>query len=661
MARFKTLDKYIGRLDSVRNSKYSLFAAIICVILLIIIVYAFVVRLQYLLLGIPLWNDEALLAENIVGRTMREMLTPPLDNLQTAPALFLVAVKTLTLLFGTSEAVLRLFSLISFVLMLIAQGLLMRKVFRVRILYTLFSLAVSSVFLYFVQYSAELKPYLGDAAFVLISILSYYAYREGILGEGVRKVFILAAILIVCMLLSSPAVFAAGAVFVVEFVSCAIRRDKKNILYIVLTGIIFIIAFVLNYILWLKPIATDGNMVWYWSQMKFNFLVTSREVLSHNVNLLRDLLDPIGDWAWIAIPFAISGFVISLFRKNIYTIVVGVFFVLLLLASSIDKYPVQNRLWMFLFVIIFMYVYVFIDALRIQKQDGKASEIVQRMVPLILAVTFLIPNISFAAYGRGDDWTMTKGNQADSLIHYLQENIHDGEILYSYMSASPILKYKNGYETSTIGNVSNANIIYGSADFIYDVSKVTDEAKDNGAFILYYHSYYPLSMDSNIRKQMLLFKEYGFMEQIMNVDETYLYWFTDDFSKIKSEASLTDNGLITDSGKLSGSIIISNTGSSILSAELPGGYIDSYEEQNPEKYGRLYLVLKKVGENNTEVDLSNVIVLGELTSPLNPGEQTELGIDHKDILPGEYTIDLVSYEMFELNQLGSEPLRVTIK
>ena len=643
------------------NEKQNLFSIVIYILLFILIIYSFIVRIQTLMLGIPLWNDEALLAENIVGRTMGEMLTPPLDNLQTAPVLYLIVVKTLTLLFGTSEAVLRVFSLVSFVLMLAAQGLLMRKVFKVNILFIFFSLAVSSTFLYYIQYSTELKPYMGDAAFTLIVFFSYYLYREGLLGQGIRRIVFLGSIFIVCMLFSTPATFAAGAAIFVELVSGCIRRDKKKILFIVLVGIVFLAAFLINYFLWLKPIATDGAMVWYWSERKFSFLITNREVLSHNYTLLKNLLEPVWDYVWFVLPLAISGFVISLVRRNIYTAAVGVFFLVLLIASSIDKYPLQNRLWMFLFVILFIYFFVFIDALRLKLSEGKATKILQKCIPVFLAAVLLLPNVSFPDFGRGAAWTLTPGNQADSLIIYVKENIREGDLLYSYVSANPILKYKNGYDTKIIGNVTSENIIFGSDDFKGDVDKVVKKAAERGAFILYYHSYYPLSMDSNIRKQVNLFQNNGFMDQVMIVDHTYLYWFTGNIEYVRAMAALDGAGLYSENGTLTGIIGIENTGGTILAADKPDGYIDPIEEQNPDKYGRIYIVFTIADEMPPVRDINRDIILGELVSPLLPGESIELSVDKEGLLPGEYKIDLVSYDQYTFSQLGMKPVLITVK
>ena len=634
--RFKS--EYADRLHAVKTDKYALLSAIICALLFILIVYSFYVRVRMYMLGITLWEDEARLAENIVDRTMRELLTPPLANLQTAPALYLVGVKFLTILFGTSEGVLRVSSFIAMIGLLIAQGLLLRKAFRIRMLYTLFAVALSSIFLYYMQHSNELKPYIGDAAFVLFVLLGYYAYREGLLGKGVRSVLALAAILIVCMLFSSPAVFAAGAVFIVEFLTKCVRRDRKAALLIVVCGCLFIIAFAANYFLWLKPIAENPDMVGYWEGFKLDLNVFSGEAMRHNYSLLKDMLAPIWHYIWLMLPLSVMGFFISLARRNIYTAAAGVFLLITLLASALDKYPIANRLWMFVYVIIFIYCFVFIDALRVSLQGEGFAKAVSKAIPLFLAVLLLAPNFSFPAYGRGEEWTLTPGDQAKPLIEYVRAEIKDGETLYSYETANKILKYENGYHTNRIGDVSEDNIVYGSFDFDGDIARI---AETGDTYVLYYHSYIPLSGDWRINHTIEGLHQLGYMDLVMDVYHTLLYWYTNDLDKVRAAATLEVSGLEAGGGRLAGVFHITNTGGTILAH-------DRFED-----HGHLDIVIRDRNGEET--------VVGRAPSMIRQGESADLWFERDGLEPGDYVIDLVAPGEYAFSELRLEPIPVTIQ
>jgi hypothetical protein len=498
------------------------YKTILCILFAILILASIVARVRMLSLDISLWNDEALLAENVVGRDFAGMLTPPLANLQTAPALYLIVVKALTFVFGTSEWVLRVYSLVCLALMLIAQGILMRKSYGVRPLYTVFALAVSATFLYYMRYSGEFKPYMGDALFALVVLLAYHLYRNHRIPA-----LLLAGAFSVSMLFSTPAAFFAAGCLIVELALKIRRRDRRAILLAILAGAIVLAVFLLNYKLWLEPIATDGDMQWYWRENRFSFRFFDAAAMEKNYWLFYNLLEPLGSLRIFVLVLAGAGFLVSLARRHVPTLAVGVAGVLLLAASSAALYPLQNRLWMFAFVLLFVYAFVFLSSLRFALPQGKAARAVQSAVPLLLAFVLLVPNARFLDYGRGAQWTLTPGCQANPLIAYLQEAMRDDETLYCYHSAAPILKYKIGYDTDRIGDVSHDNILFGSNwDFAGDVERIVEASEKGGVYILFYHAYKPLSGDDEIEKLVAALDEKGYMEKILDEYETPLYWFS---------------------------------------------------------------------------------------------------------------------------------------
>jgi len=609
------------------------------------------------MLGISFWVDEVKLAEGIVNHPMNEMLTPPLDNRQSAPVLYLVVVKTLSMLFGTSESVLRVFSLFSLILMLVLQGVLLRKVFHISMVFTLFSVAVSATFSHYMYYSNELKPYMGDAAFVLIIFIGYYAYREGLFGRGLRSAIILGSICSACILFSSPAIFAAAAVFIVQFFSRCIKKDRAAVISIIFGGLILIASFAINYFIWLRPVATDELTIEFWTDSKLNFLMLSRADLIHNISIFRNLLLPVWDAVWIAVPFGIFGFLISLVKRNVYTVVAGVFFFLLLIASAVGKYPISPRLWMFFYVILFIYVFIFIDAIRLSFTSGIAVKAVKTVIPLLIAFILLIPNLTtFTDYGKGEDWLIQPGSQANPLIAYVEENIREGEFLYSFYSANYILRYKIGYEINKIGNVENDNIIFGTMDLKTidnDIEKITET---DGAYILLYHDKYQRfgPLIERLQKR-------GFVELILDINDTYLYWFTNDIARVKTSVKINMSDITTDEGKLSGVLAVENTGASIIAPEKPRNYMAPVGDYDLRNYGRVFIVLQGPDEQPNLTNVFNGTILGEITTPVKPGEKTEVAISIDGLEPGEYQIELVAYGKYLFSEIGTVPITVFVK
>jgi len=628
------------RLSTVRHDKAALFSLIVCIILFALIIYSLVVRVQMLSLNISLWNDEAMLAENVVGKDWAQMLTPPLTNMQTAPVFYLIVVKAFTFLFGTSEWVLRLYSFISLILLLLVQGALLRKVYRVSYNFVFFSVALSSVFYYFIKYSAEFKPYMGDALFSVVVILMYWLYRKDRIGP-----VLLGVLFSVCMLFSTPSAFFAAGVVITEFVVALIRRDRRSALRIVLAGGIFLVVFVLNYVFWLRSIAEDSGMVWYWHNRRFDFRFWDPAAFSHNAIILKDLFEPFYGIKYLAIVLAVCGAVVSLAKRSIYTLSVLVSFAILLIASTLSKYPLMNRLWMFLFVWIFIFIFVFLSSLRVRIPGRQRAERVTTMiVTLIIAVVLIVPNYKFADYGKGATWTLTPGNQVNPLISYVQENIEPGEKLFSYHVANTVLKYKIGYHTNRIGNVSEDNVLWGSGDPLHykdsflkkDVSRIV---KTGGAYVLFYHSYKVLSGDPYVDLTIGDLQKAGYMDLVLDVDHTPLYWFTDDLSKVKAGAALDAFDLTAENGTISGTFQVTNTGKTVLQK---GGY------------GALSLVLRKVGDPESQ------IVSVAMNRTLLPGESDQIWIEAQNLPDGMYETDLICRGEYAFSEIGIPPMQIQL-
>jgi hypothetical protein len=107
-----------------------------------------------------LWLDEIALAKNILDRPWVELLTAPLDYLQSAPKGFLLAEKLAVTVFGPNEYALRLFPLLASLAALILFHRVAESVltgFAVPIAVALFAAATPLIF-----YAAQVKQYSVD-------------------------------------------------------------------------------------------------------------------------------------------------------------------------------------------------------------------------------------------------------------------------------------------------------------------------------------------------------------------------------------------------------------------------------------------------------------------------------------------------------------------
>ena len=135
-----------------------------------------------------LWLDEAATARNVVDRSLRDLLTVPLDFGQAAPKGFLLLEWLVTRVFGTSDLAFRFVPFVSgvaslFLFLAIARRLLTPAG-------TLAAVLFFSVGYWFLVYSADTHPYGLDLALSLTALLLAIDVRR--LGFPARRVWALA-------------------------------------------------------------------------------------------------------------------------------------------------------------------------------------------------------------------------------------------------------------------------------------------------------------------------------------------------------------------------------------------------------------------------------------------------------------------------------------
>ena len=151
-------------------------------------------------------------------------------------------------------------------------------------------------------------------------------------------------------------------------------------------------------------------------------------------------------------------------------------------------------------------------------------------------------------------------------------------------------------------------------------------------------------------------QERGYMDVVMNVNHTYLYWFSDDIEGAKAAASLETDSLETGGGKLSGVFRIKNEGETVFS---PDVLFHSPDEPYDYFYGRMYVVLRPAGDPPS-ASLGGAKALYEVKAPIKPGEVFEFLVEHERVEPGDYTIELVCDGEYAPGDLGVSPIPVTV-
>jgi hypothetical protein len=183
-----------------------------------------VLRLVRYLQNFPMWCDETMLAANLLDRPWTE-LARPLDYHQVCPLAFLVLEWVATRWLGFSEATLRLVPFLGAFASVPLFYLLAKRVLGRGSVGALVAVGVFAVSQPPIRYAAEVKPYATDL--LVATILLGLAMRWRAAPERSGRLWVLAAVAPLAVLLSLPSIFLLGAIALVGLVDVAARRQKR--------------------------------------------------------------------------------------------------------------------------------------------------------------------------------------------------------------------------------------------------------------------------------------------------------------------------------------------------------------------------------------------------------------------------------------------------
>jgi hypothetical protein len=240
---------------------------------------------------------------------------------------------------------------------------------------------------------------------------------------------------------------------------------------------------------------------------------------------------------WALVPFALLGVFYLIKQKNkvAYSVVLSV--LLAGLASSIGKWPLNGRLWLFLPAVVLVFSSVGFDLIS----KGNNTVIRRAVFCLFLAIPVFYATLCVKDCLNKSDGMSTQGTEVtlnpiirfnnmyvsteeiNPLIQYVREQIKGDEKLYVYPSAVAALKFKNGYTTGKIGRTDKDNIIYGVNGDEWKENEPGAEKdtiiKSLKAYLLFTHYW------RGIGPGLDFLQKYGTVELILNNRDTPLFYF----------------------------------------------------------------------------------------------------------------------------------------
>jgi hypothetical protein len=417
------------------NSNFLWWAAILLGIFL---------RLRLYLLNRSLWADEASLAMNLVTRGFGE-LTQLLDYHQAAPIGFLFIEKLSILIFGNHDYIMRLFPLIAGFFSCYLMYRIARASFGA---FGLFAVFMFSISWWLVYYASELKQYGSDIMVALLLVyLATNCLRENVRAKDFLTLGIVGAIV---LWISHPSVFIMVGIGLALVLEKFTRKSFAPWAWILGIGLVWVASFGLEYLLSLRHIVADGYLVRYWRRAyvplppwsdKSWFKDTYYSFLFFAFHRADDLM------AVVTVSLASVGALSLLIRDRKIALLTILPFVIVLVVSALQRYPLKDRFMLFL---IPFALFLMAEGLRgmywlVAKWNSSVAAIFSGI--LALAVIWQIAPLTY------EKAISSAKEDIRPVLAYVAENRLPDDIVYVFHRTDPVFKYYAPFYGLETGNV----------------------------------------------------------------------------------------------------------------------------------------------------------------------------------------------------------------
>lgn len=399
-----------------------------------IITLGFISRVRQYLADLSLSGDEASLAVNVVSRSFIG-LTKPLSFNQAAPVGFLFIEKLFTILLGNYDYILRLFPLISGVL---AVYLIYRIVSQ-----PFFDLAALFAFLMFalnywlVSFSSVFKQYSSDVTVTLLLIyLSIRCLEE---KPHVRDLLWLGVAGSVSIWISHVAVFILPGIGLTLALEKFIQKKRISFPWLLSLGAVWLMSFGIDYFFILRHTAEDKYFHSFWLKAflplppwenipwllnvyyKFVLIIMNQTTTSMGILLF--------------VLMAVGSLSLLVRQKSLALIIISPF-VMTLIASAWQKYPLSYRFMLFLIPLALLLMAegigkIYLILAKLQKQVA----LVVCGIPVLLMLTF---SAQSAVYEFKIPPTVA---EIKPVLKYIEENKQPGDVIYVHYRSVPAFTY----------------------------------------------------------------------------------------------------------------------------------------------------------------------------------------------------------------------------
>jgi hypothetical protein len=406
--------------------------------------------------------DEAMLANSLFTRGIFSLGASPLDYSQSAPLGYLYFVKLLTLIFGNSTVVTRLPSLITSLLMLPLCYKISKELLSIK--YPLFITGFVGLSGLIIHYAANFKQYSLETLIVLICL-----YCMGLYYQKRINLFFLNLIFSVILWFAFSSLFFILGILAVIFFYTFTDFIKKETSFSGFTknmGMFLIpcISVIANLLIWIFP--STGNIgqeqYAYWGKLSFPLIPTKISDVVLMARMAYHITSSIGRVMALPLLLAFVLFVLNIKdykNRCVFSIVLS--FLVILIASYFGKFPIQNRLFLFVYPLFTLFIWLMAEKYLSSLQKTSTKRILVIILCLIFTVNAgrtVIHSMSSSIYPR---------QQLSYNLEYLENNMNQNDCVYVYPAALPGYSYLTNYAHPFNNHLSlptqNGNIMYGAS------------------------------------------------------------------------------------------------------------------------------------------------------------------------------------------------------
>lgn len=454
------------------------------ILLSVILLSGIFLRVYHYFDNRSLWEDEVFLASSLIHMDFFQLATLPLEYQQRAPVGFLWLSRLGVVLLGKKELALRLFPFLCGIAALLLFVPVARYFLRSArsVTAAIFIAAFAPPLVY---HAVEVKQYGTE---FLATVLCLIMYIKFIGKADVKNLVIwgLGGAAILWFSFSSLFILAGmgGAIAL----TCMIRKDWKMFFLYLIPFSLWLVSFVIQYVFFISRFPEEEWLVQFWRNREAFMPFPPRsahDVLWHFNQIYSLVRYPLGlSWfdldyehnysqltrilarvPFLPIVVGTIGLAALYFRQKRHLLLFGLPVILALAASSLEFYPLRERLTLFLAPI-----FILVVAKGVERID--ASEISSNAKTWIVAILLAAPlmNSVMQVWNTSLFGSYKKSMQRE-VMQNIQSQYRENDVVYVYWNDLPSYRY---YEEAYNFRF---NTIYGS-----------DVRKESGDFSSYFRN-----------------------------------------------------------------------------------------------------------------------------------------------------------------------------